>query len=136
IVFCAIDIFSSDRSMPITSLSPDFRAIRFDSRPAPHPTSYILPEGGTISIRKEHRGKFVEVSVKDTGYGIPVADLPRLFQKLSRGGNAAKYKPKGTGMGLFLAKNVVEKAGGTIALESKEGKGTTVRFTLPLTNKA
>jgi signal transduction histidine kinase len=90
-------------------------------------------EGGTITIRTEHKGKLVEVSVKDTGYGIPAADLPRLFQKLSRGGNAAKYKPKGTGMGLFLAKNVVEKAGGTIALESKEGTGTTVKFTLPLT---
>lgn len=90
------------------------------------------PEGGAITIRTEHQGKFVEVAVKDTGCGIPAADRPRLFQKLSRGSNAAKYKPKGTGMGLFLAKNVVEKAGGTIALESAEGKGTTVKFTLPL----
>lgn len=90
------------------------------------------PEGTTITIRAGIVGDTARVEVQDHGHGIPEEDLPRIFQKFCRGSNATKYKVKGSGMGLFIAKKIIEQAGGEISLRSKEGQGTTISFTLPL----
>jgi len=71
------------------------------------------------------------VMVRDTGIGIPKGDLSRIFSKFFRSKNAVLTQPNGSGLGLFIAKNVIGKHGGKIWLESEEGKGTTVFFTLP-----
>jgi len=70
--------------------------------------------------------------VADTGIGIPKEQHPRMFTKFFRAANAIRLETDGSGLGLFIAKNIIEKHGGKIWIESEEGKGTTVLFTLPL----
>jgi len=83
-----------------------------------------------ISFQKE-----ILVTVRDTGIGIPKRQLPRVFTKFFRGENAARMQTSGSGLGLFIAKNIIEKHGGKIWIESEEGKGTTVYFTIPTSRK-
>ncbi|MDO8468176.1 MAG: ATP-binding protein [Candidatus Peribacter sp.] len=91
------------------------------------------PKSGVISIRVVRKNKHVEVSVADQGAGIPPEDLSRVFQRFSRGSNAGKFDPNGTGVGLYIAKGIIERFGGKIALHSVEGEGTTITFSLPIT---
>jgi two-component system sensor histidine kinase GlrK len=71
------------------------------------------------------------VTIQDTGIGISRNQIPRLFSKFFRADNAVRMQTSGSGLGLFIAKNIIEKHGGKIWIESEEGKGTTVSFTLP-----
>lgn len=90
------------------------------------------PQDTEIVIRAYNQaGRNVRIQVEDHGYGIPPADLPRIFQKFARGSNAPKYKPAGNGIGLFFAKKAVDRAGGRLWVKSELGKGTTFFFTLP-----
>jgi PAS domain S-box-containing protein len=73
----------------------------------------------------------VVLRVRDEGVGIPAADLPHIFERFYRGSNVGAYTP-GTGIGLAGARQIVEQHGGTIAVESVEGQGTTVTVRLPL----
>ncbi len=74
---------------------------------------------------------FLEVSVKDTGIGIPPEAVGRLFTKFYRADNAVKLQTEGSGLGLYIAKNIVTAHGGEIWVESELNRGTTVHFTLP-----
>ncbi len=74
----------------------------------------------------------VVVSVSDTGVGIPESELPRLFNKFAQLSTASKSEKKGTGLGLVIAKGIVEAHGGEVGVFSEEGKGSTFYFTLPL----
>ena len=74
-------------------------------------------------------GAFVETSVTDTGPGIPAAALPTLFDRYTRVEQG--LRTTGTGLGLTIAKQIVEAHGGTISVETAEGHGSTFRFTLP-----
>lgn len=89
-------------------------------------------ENGQIVIKVEKKPPYVEVSVTDTGIGIPKDDLPKLFTKFFRAKNVLKYETEGTGLGLYLTKNIVEAHGGKIWVESIENRGTTFHFTLPI----
>lgn len=92
---------------------------------------YIKGSGEVkIKIFKKEKNLFFEI--KDSGIGIPREDQKYIFQKFFRSGNAMKFQTKGSGLGLFIVKSIVEKSGGKIEFESEEGKGTTFRFTLPL----
>lgn len=89
--------------------------------------------GGTVEISATHDENTVSVTVSDTGIGIPEEKLPDLFRidaKSQREGTAGE---KGTGLGLILCKEFIEKHGGKIWAESNVGKGTTFTFTLPRT---
>jgi signal transduction histidine kinase len=91
--------------------------------------------GGKVRISAAHNNEFVEVSVSDTGVGICEKDLSKLFQidvKYQQTGTAGE---EGTGLGLILCKELIEKNGGSLSLESEIGKGTTVMFTLPKPSK-
>jgi len=92
-------------------------------------------ENGQIVIKVEKKPPYVEVSVTDTGIGIPKDDLPKLFTKFYRGSNILKYETEGTGLGLYITKNIVEAHGGKIWAESIENRGTTIHFTLPMDEK-
>ncbi|MCX5661750.1 MAG: ATP-binding protein [Planctomycetota bacterium] len=94
---------------------------------------YTLPGGKiTISVGVDERERMVDVSVADTGVGIPPADLPFLFSKFYRVAEHKKLAP-GTGLGLNLVKNIVETVhAGKVSVFSEVGKGSTFTFSLPM----
>jgi signal transduction histidine kinase len=92
---------------------------------------YYTPSGGTITVELTDKDDAVELTVTDTGMGVPKSDQQHLFTKFYRAGNAKKARPDGTGLGLFMAKKVIVEQGGAIIFKSKEGEGSTFGFTLP-----
>jgi signal transduction histidine kinase len=74
----------------------------------------------------------VEVSVTDTGEGIPVEDLPNMFERFYRVDKSRARATGGTGLGLTIAKRLVEAHGGQIAVQSEVGKGSRFAFTIPV----
>ncbi len=97
-----------------------------------HNAIKFTPVGGTITIRArlQDDGSFVLFSVKDTGLGIPAAELPRIFERFYKADRARSSG--GTGLGLAISKHLVEAHGGQIWAKSKEGKGSTFYFSLPV----
>lgn len=93
------------------------------------------PRGGPvdITITQTADGQSALVSIHDTGIGIPREQQARLFARFSRASNAAAHGITGTGLGLFLCRELIERHGGRIWLESEEGQGSTFFFTLPIT---
>lgn len=89
------------------------------------------PNGPPPDIKIEAMGDFVTVSIADHGIGIPPGELSQVFDRFSRASNARRMRISGTGFGLFLTKQLVQLHGGTIAVESKEGEGSTFIVTLP-----
>ena len=73
----------------------------------------------------------MEIIVEDFGYGIPKAEIPKIFSKLYRGSNIKDKDTYGNGLGLYAVKTMVEKCGGTITFTSEENKGTTFNVYLP-----
>jgi PAS domain S-box-containing protein len=89
------------------------------------------PGGGPIAVRGSATPKEVVVSVSDQGPGIAEPDLPHVFDRFYRADSELTKRVKGTGLGLYLAKAVVEAHGGRIWVESPPGRGTTFSFALP-----
>lgn len=87
---------------------------------------------GKITVGLKRSKDEIEVSVQDTGMGVPKDQQKRVFSKFFRGENVMKKDTEGTGLGLFIAKNIIVSHGGRIWFESEEGKGSTFYFTLPL----
>jgi len=90
------------------------------------------PSGGEITLTLAAQQRSVECSVQDSGVGIPAEHLAYIFEKFHRVDNRATREIYGTGLGLYVSKSIVEAHGGTIWAESELGKGSTFRFTLPL----
>jgi len=93
-------------------------------------------EQGQIEITMKTQGVNMMIEVKDNGYGIPKKEQPQIFGKLFRADNVKSKKVEGTGLGLYVAKAVVEAFGGKIWFESTENKGTSFFITLPLAGVA
>jgi two-component system phosphate regulon sensor histidine kinase PhoR len=90
------------------------------------------PAGGAVTVRARATADGrVETSVSDTGVGIPRADLPRITERFYRVDKARSRELGGTGLGLAIVKHLVFAHGGEMTIESEEGRGTTVRVTLP-----
>jgi len=92
------------------------------------------PEGGLIVVGAEQRDGVVEVSVRDTGGGIPEEELEAVFQRHYRLGDGAGFG-ESSGLGLAIVKQLVEAQDGSICVESVPGEGTVFRFTLPVATK-
>jgi signal transduction histidine kinase len=90
------------------------------------------PEYGKIQVIVEADKQYLYAKVSDQGVGIPAVDQPKIFSKFFRAANVIKLETEGTGLGLFLVKNIIEKHQGQVSLKSEEGKGTEVSFTLPV----
>lgn len=90
------------------------------------------PNFGEIQITVRNVGGYFEVRIKDNGIGIPKGDQTRLFSKFFRSANVVKMQTEGSGLGLFIVKNIIENHGGKIDIKSEEGKGTEVVFSIPL----
>jgi two-component system sensor histidine kinase VicK len=88
--------------------------------------------GGTVTIRAGFEGDgMVSVQVQDNGIGIPADDLDRVGQRFYRADRARSRAEGGSGLGLAISQALVKAHGGRLRLESEEGAGTTVHFTLP-----
>lgn len=91
------------------------------------------PKGGRITITVEDGGQEVVVRVADTGKGIPKEQLPHIFERFYRGEKSRSRQGGGAGLGLAIAKQLIEAHGGRIWAESEPGKGTEISFALPKT---
>lgn len=146
-----VEIFSPEaqkhRITLHTALEPSLPPLRIDPIRIAQVISNLLsnslkftPEGGTITVQTTRDTHGVKIAVSDTGTGIPKEQQPFLFSKYVQAKQAAQIgsdgkpaaKPKGTGLGLFIIKGIVEAHGGSIHLESEVGKGTTIYFYIPI----
>lgn len=89
------------------------------------------PSGGKVEVSAEIKPAEIVTTVSDNGIGIPEEAIPRLFNKFFRVSNVMQKAEKGTGLGLYIAKSIIEKLNGRIWLESEVGKGTKFHFSLP-----
>ncbi len=118
-----------ERSVPPVFADPD-RILQVLTNLVSNAVKFTAEEG-TVTCRLEARDGAVAVSVQDDGVGIAPDDVPHLFKKFSQVGTS-DGRPKGTGLGLALCKELVECHSGTIAVTSAPGKGSTFTLTLPL----
>jgi len=116
-------------------LSGDLPEVRADMARIHHVFDNLLsnalkytPPGGKITLSAKADEERVQFSVSDTGRGIPSQYLPRIFEQFFRAPDQGKET--GAGLGLAIVKEIVEAHGGTVGVESTEGKGTTFTFTL------
>ncbi len=93
------------------------------------------PDGGQVAVSARAERDHLVVAVADTGIGIPRDDFDRLFSRFFRSSQQEVRKLRGSGLGLALTKTMIERLGGSIAVESELGKGTTFTMTLPLETK-
>ena len=91
----------------------------------------FTPGGGRVVLRLAREDAAIELSVEDTGSGIPLDAQLRLFTKYERVGGSAAAKVEGTGLGLVIVKEIVEAHGGTVGLRSEPGRGSTFWLRLP-----
>ncbi|HYE15615.1 MAG TPA: ATP-binding protein [Pyrinomonadaceae bacterium] len=92
----------------------------------------FTPRGGRVEVAAAREGDFARVSVTDTGVGIPQEDAGRLFDKYAQARSRATRSEKGTGLGLYITRQLVELHGGQISVRSEVGKGSTFTFTIPV----
>lgn len=92
---------------------------------------YYTKSGSVTVYLDQHEG-YARMRVVDTGIGVPKEAQKQLFTKFFRAGNAQNVRPDGTGLGLFLAKKVIQDQGGKIIFDSEEGKGSVFGFEIPL----
>jgi signal transduction histidine kinase len=91
----------------------------------------FTPSGGSVALSASNGGDRICIEVADTGIGIPREEIGQLFSRFYRASTATRRAIPGTGLGLVIARAIVERHGGTISLESREGEGTRVSVTLP-----
>lgn len=128
----------TERHNIVVDLPPDFPMVEVDRRWIRQVFRNILenavrysPEGGLIVMRGEARPEDVVISIADEGIGISPEDLIPIFEKYFRVRSASGYHVGGTGLGLPVARAIVEAHGGRIWIDSKLAEGTTVHFSLP-----
>ena len=90
------------------------------------------PDGGQITLTLDRFNSYARIAVTDEGIGIPAEARPHLFTRFFRAGNVEGKDFGGMGIGLYLVKEIVTAHGGTVTVESSEGKGSTFTVLLPL----
>ncbi len=91
----------------------------------------FTPDGGAVVVRARQVADELQVTVEDTGVGIPEADRQRIFESFQQGGRGAS-REEGTGLGLTLSRRIIELLGGRMWLESEVGAGSTFGFAVPV----
>lgn len=126
-------------SVKIENLLPALPAVNADKRAVKQVLLNLLsnavkftPAGGSIYLKGAAKDGTVTISVEDTGIGIPASALPKIGRPFEQVESQHSKSHKGTGLGLALSRSLVELHGGTLTIESTEGVGTKVSFTLPL----
>jgi signal transduction histidine kinase len=140
LVLSEIDVARADRGVEITSDVPADLPAAWADRERVHQVLFNLvdnavrytPAGGAVTVSAHRRNGSVEVEVHDTGVGIPAEHLPKLFERFYRVDTSrSRGDEGGTGIGLAIARSVVEAHGGHIHADSEPGSGSTFTFELP-----
>ncbi|MDP3899826.1 MAG: ATP-binding protein [bacterium] len=133
-----------ERKLSIEIKKPAFKIpiVWCEAKQITHATSSLLDnavyytEKGGVAVSYKLTGEnreFLQINIKDTGAGIAKEDKEKLFQKFSRGQHATNLRPDGSGLGLYIAKKIINGTGGKIWVESYgAGKGSTFSFTIPI----
>jgi two-component system sensor histidine kinase VicK len=119
-----------DDDLPLIPLDPDLTHIIFQNL-LTNAVKYT-PAGGRVTLRIERVKRSVQITVCDTGYGIPKSQQKQLFTKLFRADNVRDKDTDGTGLGLYIVQSIVENSHGKIWFESKENSGSKFFIKLPL----
>lgn len=119
-----------EHTLPKANIDPD--KIRLAVQNLVDNAIKYTPPDGTVTVRVTEDQNQLIFSVRDSGVGIPVDQQGRIFSKFFRADNVIRMQTDGSGLGLFIAKNIVENHRGTIWFESQEGRGTTFYFSLPI----
>jgi two-component system phosphate regulon sensor histidine kinase PhoR len=90
------------------------------------------PAGGRLEVSASNEGGKVQVTVSDTGIGIPQAEQERIFERFYRVDAARSREAGGTGLGLSIARHIVEAHAGHLWVESAVGEGSQFRFSIPV----
>ncbi|MCX6788211.1 MAG: ATP-binding protein [Candidatus Kaiserbacteria bacterium] len=120
--------FTHDENIPKLSIDREMVRVAVQSL-IENAIKYSKPSGA-VSVRIEMQGTQVQCSIADNGIGIPADQQQYIFTRFLRAKNAISTDPNGNGLGLFIAKSILESHGGTIRFTSEENKGTTFYFTL------
>lgn len=123
-------IFNKEKRIPIFWGDPEKIKLILDNLVG-NAVKYI-DNRGKIEIKASKSQGFLICSVKDNGVGIPKEQHKQIFNKFFRSDNTVKYQTTGTGLGLYIVKNVVDQSGGKIWFDSKEDTGTVFAFSLPM----
>jgi signal transduction histidine kinase len=128
---------SSDRPRLVVAVPPDLMVVAAPDRLEQVVANLVenaikySPRGGTIRVTAARRGaEAVTLAVSDEGIGIPEERQGELFRPFARVEHVLTQQAQGAGLGLYICKQLVERMGGTIALASAPGRGTTVTVTL------
>jgi two-component system phosphate regulon sensor histidine kinase PhoR len=89
------------------------------------------PENKTVHIEASGHDDYVQIDITDTGIGIPADEIENVFEEFFRASNAKESEKDGTGLGLSIVKQIVERHGGKISVQSKQGEGSTFTVILP-----
>lgn len=125
----SVSFESSDEEFPEVRI--DQERIRWVLRNLVENAIRYSDEEGEVRVWLEKAGDTLQVSVTDNGIGIPEDMQDKIFTKFFRAKNAVEKRDDGSGLGLYIARNIVTHHGGKIWFESEEGKGTTFSFTIP-----
>jgi len=118
-----------DQNLPLISIDPG-RMTQVFTNIIDNAVRFT-PENGTITLSAHHVDGQVEITVQDSGWGVPEGDLERIFDRLYRVDTARQHEDNGSGLGLTIAKSIVEMHGGHITAISPPGQGLTIRILLP-----
>jgi signal transduction histidine kinase len=120
-------------------VSDEARYAYVDPRLISHVMANLISNGikynkasGQVAVTTQHKGGMVEVTVKDTGIGIPSDQQEKIFDRFYRVERNDRRRIEGTGLGLTIVQSIVERHGGEIVVESTPGEGSIFRFTLPM----
>ena len=132
-----IKILYDKSAKPLPAIELDAQKIRIVLENLLDNAVKYTPAGGQVTIKTlddkvNSTRNSVEVLISDTGVGIPSAEQEKIFHKFFRAQNAVKMDPNGTGIGLFLSRDIIERHGGTIWFDSGKQGGVSFHFTLPL----
>ncbi|MGB8769121.1 MAG: sensor histidine kinase, partial [Candidatus Korobacteraceae bacterium] len=120
---------SSDGSLPINADPDDLRLVWSNLL---ENAVHFSPPGGRVYIRARKNGDFGTIEVEDDGPGIAAADLPHIFERFYRGDRSRARETGSYGLGLAIAKALIEAYAGSITPESSPGQGVRMLISLPL----
>jgi PAS domain S-box-containing protein len=122
----------------VATFSPDFPVVEGDPGRLEQVLNNLVsnsikysPDGGTIEVSGRASPSEVTITVSDRGVGIPFEEQPRVFERFFRGARERNQRTPGAGLGLYLAKAIVEAHGGRIWVESNPEEGSAFSFTIP-----